>query len=412
MLTVLLSALAAAAPLTSGGLVIGNGSPPGLGIEWSQVIASPADDWINDIVPVGSEEYLLAGFVGRTQGEAANWRGLYARLSGDGKLIARHEYGAEKGIDAFWTGKPASSGDVWLGGFTSRIGAGGIDAWAARVDAQGRLLDDKAFGEGGYDRFTGMAAVDDGYVFVGHSEPVGVERRRLFAVKLGRSGQTLWERTIDADPDALAALYVEPAGDGGYIVSGGLGHGDDSNIFILKLDATGRELWRRTVGTPEAADVNHGLAVGRDGTVTVVGYVKSWASRDNDILAATFSREGTLLKKSLVGGAGDDRPILLKAGPEGDLWVVGYTRSASSGGDWDMVVARLDGAGEFMPGVATLGTVADDNGTAIRPLASGGALVAGYSKGLGSPSEDAIIFRLSSADWTEPNPSFQTRVVP
>ena len=405
-------AILLSAPVATGGIALAPDAPPGLRIAWVETIASPGDDWVNDIIATGEGEFGLAGFVNRVDAAGADWRALYARINGDGKLLARHEFGGGRGIDAFWTGAAGTAGETWLGGFTSRIGAGGIDAWAARIGADGKLLGEQAFGGGGYDRFTDMAVTTDGYVFVGHSEPQGVERRRLLAVKLDRAGQAAWQRIIDADPDALAALYVEPAGDGGLIVAGGLRRGEDSDLFILKLDGEGRELWRRTVGTPQAADINHGLMVKPDGTIVVVGYVKSWGSRDNDILAASFSSDGVLLKKALLGGSGDDRPILLKKAADGGAWVVGYTKSASAAGNWDMVVARLDSAGEFMPGVATLGSPADDNGTAIHALDDGGAIAAGYSKGPGTAAEDAFVVRLSPADWSRPNPAFDRRVVP
>jgi hypothetical protein len=409
----IIAALAAAASAVAP-VAIHGASPTGLRIAWQQVIASPGDDWINDIVPLGGQRFGLTGFVERSDGPKADWRALFASVTANGRILGREHYGAGSGIDAFWTGakRAGPDGKRWIGGFTSRIGFGGIDAWAARVDANGKLVDERTFGGGGYDRFTSMADAGDGQLFVGHSEPEGVERRRLLAVRMSDDGKVLWQRIIDADPDALAALYVEPAGDGGFIVSGGLGHGEDNDIFILKLDAGGRELWRRTVGTAGASDINHGLMVRADGTIIVTGYVKSWGSRDNDILAATFSPEGTLLKKALLGGVGDDRPILVKPGSNGSAWIVGYTRSATASGDWDMIIARLDGSGEFMPGVATVGTSADDNGTAIAALPDGGALAAGYSKGLGSLGEDAFVVRLSPADWTRANPAFTTRVAP
>jgi len=395
-------------------VAIGRNSPAGLRIVWQQVISSPGDDWINDIVPLGGQRFGLTGFVERSEGPKADWRALFSSVTAKGRLLSRGHYGAGSGIDAFWTAakRAGPDGQRWLGGFTSRIGFGGIDAWAVRVAVDGKLIEERTFGGGGYDRFTGMADAGDGQLFVGHSEPEGVERRRLLAVRLSDDGKLLWQRIIDANPDVLAALYVEPAGDGGFIVSGGVGHGEDNDIFILKLDGEGRELWRRSVGTPNASDINHGLLVRPDGTITVTGYVKSWGSRDNDILAATFSPDGRLMKKALLGGAGDDRPILVKPGWNGSAWIVGYTRSAKASGDWDMIVARLDKSGEFMPGVATIGTSADDNGTAIAALPDGGALAAGYSKGLGSPGEDAFVVRLSPADWKMAHPVFTTRVVP
>src|SRR4051812_13112210 len=223
----LIAALIAATTAASQ-VSIGGGSPAGLRIAWQQAIASSGDDWVNDIVPLDRGEFALTGFVGRSEGPGADWRALFARVTSDGRIVGRHEYGAGGGIDAFWTGarRAVAGGARWLGGFTSRIGFGGIDAWAAKVAVDGRLVEETTFGGGGYDRFTDMADTGDGQIFVGHSQPEGVERRRLLAVRLGDDGKVVWQRIVDADPDTLAALYVEPAGDGGFIVAGGLGHGD------------------------------------------------------------------------------------------------------------------------------------------------------------------------------------------
>ena len=388
------------------------GSPPGLSIQWLESISTPGADWINDIVPDNSGHFRLVGFVDRRDEPNSDWRALRARIDSSGRILERRHYGAGGGIDAFWTISPQPDGSDWIAGFTSRVGAGGIDAWAARSRRDGTLAVDKTFGGPGYDRFTGLAAAPDGHVFVGHSQPEGSDRRRLLAVKLNSLGAEVWQTLIDADPEGLGALYVEPAGDGGFVIAGVLSRGTDRDIFVLKLDAAGKELWRRAIGTPGAEDVNHGLLVRPDGTILVVGYVKSWGSRDNDILAATLSPDGTLIKKALLGGEKDDRPILVKAAADGTAWVVGYSRSGSVAGDWNMVVARLDARGEFMPGVAIIGSAADDNGTAILPLPDGGAIVAGYSKALGTESEDAFVARLSPADWATSNSNFERRSVP
>lgn len=384
---------------------------PGARVAWVQRFATPGDDWINDIVPVGGGRFLAVGFLDR--GDGRDWRALAGLLNADGGLFWRGEYGAGGAIDALWSAEPGADGGFALAGFTTRIGAGGINGYALFADAEGSIRKEYAFGGDGYDRFTDLAPAGDGFVFLGHSQLPGEERRRLFLVHTDSRGVVRWERIIEG-PESLAALYVEPAGDGGFVVAGGIGRGQgeaaDSDLLVLKFDAGGREVWRRTIGTPQADDVNHGLAVRADGSIVVVGYSKSWSSRDNDILAATLSPAGEVLRRELLGGAGDDRPILAKVDAEGQVWIVGYTKSAGAGG-WDVIVARLGAGGGFDSGVLTLGGSGDDNGTAIRPLGDGSLLVAGYSTGLGGGGEDAFVARIDGTAMRMPHPAFTRREV-
>lgn len=409
-------ALAIAAGLM---LAAAQDGPPPLRLEgggaarlaWTRTFASPGNDWINDIVPIGDGSHLAVGFLNRVDGEEpSDWRALAARLKEDGTVLARHEYGAGGGIDAFWSAQPAPDGRVALAGFTTRIGGGGINGWSLIANADGSLVKESAFGGGGYDRFTDLAPAPDGHVLLGHSQLEGEPvKRRVFIVKTDLEGGKLWER-IYGGPDSYGALYIEPAGDGGFIVAGGIAAGENSDVLVIKVDSEGRELWRRTIGSAEANDINHGLVVLPNRHIVVVGYSQSWGARGNDILAATLSPDGRVLKRETIGGADDDRPILAKADGEGRVWVIGYTKSAGAGG-WDVIVTRLDSQGSFENGALTIGGPKDDNGTAIRPIGGGSALIAGYSRNLGSDSEDAFVARIDGADFDKAHPAFTRRVI-
>jgi len=384
---------------------------PSARLLWSRTFASPGDDWINDIVPMRGGRYLVTGFLNRADSSfQSDWRALAGIIGEDGTIVAAHEYGQGGGADAFWSGREAADGRLVLSGFTTRIGAGGIDALVLVARPDGVMIGERAFGGGGYDRFTGMTPASGGYVFLGHSQPAGEERRRLFAVRTDEAGAPVWERIIEG-PESIGALYIEAASGDGFVVAGGIARGEDSDIFVLKLDSDGRELWRRTIGTPEARDVNHGLTLLPNGNIVVVGYSQSWGARDNDILAVILSPAGDVLRREMLGGAQDDRPILARSDAEGRVWIVGYTRSAGAG-DWDLILARLDRDGAYEPGVIILGGTADDNGTAIRPLADGSVLVAGYSTGLGGGAQDAFVARIAGATFSPPHPAFERRTVP
>lgn len=410
LLTLTLAALLAtpAAPAPSEAFNLAG--DPAARLLWTRTFASPGDDWTNDIVPLSGGRYLAVGFLDRGDSPGADWRAFAATLGGDGTIEASHEYGQGGGIDAFWSAQEAADGRRFFAGFTTRIGAGGIDALAFSTAEDGTLLNERSFGGAGYDRFTDLTPAGEGYVYLGHSQPAGEERRRLFAVCTDRDGNPLWERIIDG-PESYGALYVEATADGGFVIAGGIGRGEDSDLIVLKLDGDGRELWRQTIGSDTADDVNHGLALLPSGNIVVVGYSQSWGSRGNDILAVTLSPSGEILRREMLGGAGDDRPILAKSDLEGRVWIVGYTQSAGAGG-WDLILARLDGSGVFEPGVITIGGPADDNGTAILPIDDGSVLIGGYSEGLSGGGEDAFVARLSAPSFTTPNPAFTRRSVP
>ena len=72
----------------------------------------------------------------------------------------------------------------------------------------------------------------------------------LFSISLSQGPDTLWTRTYGGDKDD-GAYSIRPTSDGGYIVVGytrSFGNGG-SDIWLLKLDASGDTLWTKTFGS-------------------------------------------------------------------------------------------------------------------------------------------------------------------
>ena len=384
---------------------------PAARLLWLRSFASAGDDWINDIVPLSDDRYLAVGFLNRDDSAvpaARRWQALAAIVRSDGSVAADRHYGSA-GINAFWSAREGEGERLYFAGFASDGGARGIDALALVTRADGAVEAERRFGGNGYDRFTSMAPAGNGYIFLGHSQLPGELRRRLFAVRTDRSLVPVWERIIEG-PESIGALYIAAAPGGGFVVAGGISSGQGSDILVLKLDEDGREQWRRTIGTAEADDVNHGLALLANGNIVVLGYSRSWGAVENDILAATLSASGEVLRREMLGGAGDDRPILAKADAQGGVIVVGHTSSAGAGGA-DLLLARLGPDGGFAPGVITLGTAGDDHGTAVHPLADGSLLIAGYSNALGGGGQDAFVGRIAAPGWQQENARFVRREI-
>ena len=380
-------------------------------VEWAQVIASPGDDWINDLVPLRSGNVLGVGFVNRDDAAfGGDWLAVAAEFRRDGTKLSERRYGDQGGTDAFWSVIEAADDRRVFGGFTTRIGPRGINAYVLVSRADGTIVKENGFGHAGYDRFTDLAPAEGGFVFVGHSQLTGEGApRRTYIVKTDAAGLPLWER-IYGGPEAWSALYIEPAGDGGFLIAGGTDGGGDSDMFVQKVDAEGRELWRKRVGTPDWDEINHGLLVRPDGKIVLVGYTHPRGGEVNDLVAATLTSTGEVERLERFGGSGDDRAILAKPDAAGNVWVVGQTASAGAGGS-DLLLTSLDSNGAFTGTAVTLGGREDDHGTAVLPLGAESILVAGYSRNLGPGRQDSFVARLSRPVAGTPHPAFRRTVV-
>lgn len=366
-------------------------------ILWQREFTSPGEDWINELTPLRDGRFLASGYLGRIDGEeASDWRALAVTFDADGNIAWQREHGAGGGIDAYWNGVEAADGRFALTGFTTRIGAGGIDACFAILTREGWIVKENAYGGPKYDRATDLApAADGGFVLAGMTESFGAGKRDILLLKVDGNGIEQWRR-IYGEPGNDAALYIESTTDNGFVIAGGTeGANEDSQILVMKIDSEGRETWRRTVGEPDKDDVNHGLALLPDGRIVVTGYSKSWDARDNDVLVALLSPAGEIERIDMIGGADDDRPITPKVDSKGQVWIVGYTKSAGAGG-WDVLVVSYAPKSGFRNVFATFGGADDDNGTALQPLSDRSLLVAGYSKNLSTPSADAFVMRVST----------------
>jgi len=132
-------------------------------IVWGQRFGSSNDDWINDMVSLRGGDVLAVGFLNRRDGSPpSDWSALAAQLTADGRLARQRTYGDGGGMDAFWSVAEAGDGRRMFAGFTTRMGGGGIDGFSLLSAEDGRLLKENAFGGGGYDRFTDVAAIRDG----------------------------------------------------------------------------------------------------------------------------------------------------------------------------------------------------------------------------------------------------------
>ncbi len=127
----------------------------------------------------------------------------------------------------------------------------------------------------------------------------------------------------------MEARVVRSLPGGGWMVAGGMrnpGRGDE-DILVLHLSRGGTVRWARVFGSSRQEEIRDGVAT-RWGTVWV-GMAeqppRTRAAGASDALAFSLDERGGIRWVRLWGGPGEDVATAVAVGPEGRIWVAGFS---------------------------------------------------------------------------------------
>jgi hypothetical protein len=206
------------------------------------------------------------------------------------------------------------------GSFDLFSGEGSDAAFAITTDAQGNAW---IAGTSGSASFAGAPS---------NGSPVG-----NYVLKLDPAAGFQQLLRLPALPGAPQAIAVDPSGFL-YVAGGQAGAGvpdSDSNVWVLKLDATGHVLWQVTLGG-SAQELPTGIEVDAAGRVWVAGWTASpefpvlggqpyAGSRDAFLVRLTGG--GVLAASTLLGGTGRDEAHDLALDGNGVPYLAGLSTS-------------------------------------------------------------------------------------
>ena len=300
LLIILLAALALAA-----GAGAQTGDPA---VIWNRTYGGPdAYDAAYAAVPnPGGTGLFLAGETASFgEGKTDAW---VIRLAPDGGEEWNRTYGGKEG-DAAHAIIRTGSGNLLLAGNVTLVmneRVADTDAWLAEIDPSGGEVWNRTYG-GPEDNATAAAVVeaeDGGYVFVGSIAPREGNESSAWVVRVNETGDEVWNRTFGgAGENAANAVTRIPGGDfvvAGSTESSGAGMAD---VWVVRLDGSGNEVWNRTFGSPDD-DACRAVINTSDGNLLVAG---TFTERPDNVTVDTDA-------------------LLIKLTPDGDIvwnWIYG-----------------------------------------------------------------------------------------
>ncbi len=220
---------------------------------WSHSFGGEHFDEFYSLVPVEDGGFTAAGY---TWSFGAGEKDFYlVEVNGDGEQVWARTYGGGS-FDYGRTHTRTSDGGFALGGYTVSFGHGQKDIWLVKTDPQGELEWSHAYGgEEMDDCYALVQTGDDGFALAGYTTSLGAGGLDFYLVRTDAEGDQLWQHAFGGEDDEICYALRETR-DGGFILAGStqsFGEGQ-SDYYLVRVDRQGRELWSSTYGGRFADD--------------------------------------------------------------------------------------------------------------------------------------------------------------
>jgi hypothetical protein len=291
-------------------------------LQWSKTYGEAGDDVAYSVQRTADGGYILAGY---TSSFGAGDNDVFlVKTDAFGNIQWAKTYG---GTSWDWASsvQQTSDGGYIVAGYTWSFGTGG-DILLIKTDANGNVQWAKTYGETGYDFAHSVQQTSDGgYIVAGGTNSFGAGSVDIFLIKTDANGNVQWVKTYGEAGDDVA-YSVQRTADGGYILAGytgsfGAGWGD---IFLIKTNASGNLQWAKTYGGING-EIAYSVQQTSDGGYIVAGYTTSFGAGGYDIFLIKTDANGNIQWAKTYGGATSDYAYSVQQTSDGGYIVAGGT---------------------------------------------------------------------------------------
>jgi len=387
----------------------------------SNNFVNKTDAFVAKFSPIG--ELLWSTFLG-----GSNWDTCYAIAVGSDD-------------SCYVIGSTWSNDFPTLNAYNSTF-SGFHDVFITKFSSSGSLLWSTYLGGNDYDHCRGVAVANDGSCYITGSTKSsdfptknahdnsynGGLKGDAFVAKFSATGSLLWSTYLGgASWDEASGITV--ASDNSCYLSGFTSSNDfptlnayDSTIegtdaFVTKFSASGVIKWSTFLGGSNL-DKGTGIATTSNGYCYITGFTYSSdfptknafdesINGDDDVFITKFSKRGSLLWSTFLGGSASDRGNDIAVRGDDSCLVVGYTVSddfpmldaynSTYGGSSDAFVGRFNSSGSLLWSTF-LGGSDSDNGRGIAFASDGSCYVTGDTRSNDFPTENAYGYNLGGSN--------------
>jgi hypothetical protein len=195
-------------------------------------------------------------------------------VSVDAASMWNQNYGGT-GTEVAYSIVATPDGGYAIAGYTTSFGINGFEFWLVKIDSNGIMQWNKAYGRGGpqwesSQAFSLITTPDGGYAIAGYTWSFGAGMADYWLVKTDYLGNMRWNKTYGGDNvDEAESLVATP--DGGYAVLGIQWSFEPYSIWLVKTDALGNMQWNKTYEGLARDDGHPSIIATTDGGYALTG---------------------------------------------------------------------------------------------------------------------------------------------
>jgi len=322
-------------------------------VQWSREVdpfpSFNSNSRLLSVVQADDGGYVAAGWV---ETPSYGDEGYLVKTNSTGTVQWHYIYGnvdlgSGNDDDSFESISKTADGGYILAGVTEAFAQSGLDdAWLVKVNAAGQTVWRQAYGGNSLEyAYEAIETADGGYVFAGNTDSFGNETR-VFVQKTGSTGTQQWLAVIDlngsSDSGDQEGRSIKQTSDTGYIVGGWYEAGSDPGVsFLLKLNSSGNEQWRKTYDFGSSSDKVSSVDIAGDGGYLAVGRTNSIGSGSYDALVVKTDNSGNEEWHDVYGGSDYDAAYSVQQTGDGGYIIGGKAVGLQWAGGTDMYLIRI-----------------------------------------------------------------------
>jgi len=209
------------------------------------------------------------------------------------------------------------------------------------------------------------------------------------------NAQSYFQKIYYSSPYDQEGQDVWPMPDGGFLIAGYTGNStvNDMDIEIIKTDAQGDLVWKKTYGGSKP-DFPYRMLPTADGNYFIIGYSQSYGGGDYDVLLLKIDPQGNLIWLKTYGGWGNDQGSEIIATADGNYLIVGHSNSLAMA-DQDVYLLKIDPNGMVIWD-KWWGGGNNDYGSSVKQCPDGGYIIVGTTFSAGTAG-DAYLVKIDGA---------------